>query len=759
MVLAPDPDTGTAAVWATRQVDSLKALGVEVDIYIFRRRRSPRGLLWGGLELRRKAREFQADLVHVHYGAAQALVAVLASPVPVIVSYCGSDLLGHYDPTGRKLWSGRLSHFLSQLSALRALRAIAKSEELRRTLWWPWCRKRCEVIPNGVNLTQFTPMSRAAARAALGWSHDDPVVLFINRRGAWVKDPELARAAYEEAKKSIPSLQCCVVENEPADRIPLFLNAADALLITSRHEGSSNAVKEAMACNLPVISTACGDVPERLEGVRHCHVCSRDPAELGARLAEVIGAGERSDGRRHVAELGMESVARRVLACYETARRPLLASLPAKARAMNGLAVDKKSDSLRILYVTTSLPYAAGEAFIIPEVKELLWRGHNVLLVPRTPDGLVIHEDARPLLEITATQSLFSWEVLTAAFAEFQKNPVKALQTFRLLFRKCKPRALLTNLAVSPKALWLARLAREWEADHIHAHWAMTPSTMAMIASELSGIPWSFTAHRGDIVDSNLLDLKTERASFARFISRSGLDMARSHGLCGREEKARMLHMGVELPNRPKDRPERADGFLIVCPANLLPVKGHTYLIEALAFLKERGVNVSLWIAGQGVLCAWLEKQVEELNLTDRVRFLGQISHTELLRYYEEGRVDAVVLPSIDLGNGLHEGIPVSLMEAMGYGIPVISTTTGGIPELLYGGAGLLVPPQNPLALASAIERLVQEPELRDRLAKAGRRRVEEEFAIEKVMDELVAYIRDTTVSISSSHREVVYTR
>jgi len=108
------------------------------------------------------------------------------------------------------------------------------------------------------------------------------------------------------------------------------------------------------------------------------------------------------------------------------------------------------------------------------------------------------------------------------------------------------------------------------------------------------------------------------------------------------------------------------------------------------------------------------------------------------MRIYEKGEVDVVVLPSTDLGDGVHEGIPVSLMEAMSYGIPVISTTTGGIPELLGSEAGLLVPERDPLALAEAIEHLARDPSLCRRLGESGRRKVREEFSVEKVVDELI---------------------
>ena len=317
-IVAENPGSGAPAVWARRQAESLKSVGIESTTHAFAERRSLGGLWRGAQELRSKIRECGADLVHVHYGASQALVAVLASPKPVVVSFCGSDLLGNYDARGRNTPSGRLSMLLSQLAALRAAGCIAKSEQLRDLLWWPWCRKRCEVIPNGVDLNEFKPMPQSEARALLGWTMDAPVVVFLTRKaGKWVKDPELAQKAYEIARQSVPELVFHVVEGEPADRIPFFLNAADALLLTSRHEGSNNAVKEAMSCNLPVVATACGDVPERLRGVAHSHVCSRDPQELGTRLAQVVAARQRSDGREHLRGLEEENIALKIRQCYE----------------------------------------------------------------------------------------------------------------------------------------------------------------------------------------------------------------------------------------------------------------------------------------------------------------------------------------------------------------------------------------------------------------------------------------------------------
>lgn len=391
---------------------------------------------------------------------------------------------------------------------------------------------------------------------------------------------------------------------------------------------------------------------------------------------------------------------------------------------------------MRLVYVTSSLPFGPGEAFIIPEIQQLQKQGHTVKVVPLYPRGRLIHEAAKELIDSATIQPPISFEVLSAAGKEFLRTPWRALQALRLLITFC-PRHLLKNLSIYPKGLWLAGIARRWGAEHIHAHWAATTASMAMVASETSGIPWSFTAHRWDIVEGNLLARKSAHAKFARFISRSGLEMAFAKGVV--KEKTRVLYLGVQLRqsgSRAELHHSTSRPFRLLCPASLLPVKGHKYLIEAVSLLPE---GVELWLAGDGELRAEIETQVRVLGLTEQVRLLGQLSHEALTRLYAENQVDAVVLPSIDLGGGLHEGIPVSLIEAMSFGIPVISTRTGGIPELLEGGAGLLVPPRDPKALADAIWKLMENPQLYQAIGIAGRTRVQEEFASEHVAARLEA--------------------
>ncbi len=309
------------------------------------------------------------------------------------------------------------------------------------------------------------------------------------------------------------------------------------------------------------------------------------------------------------------------------------------------------------------------------------------------------------------------------------------------IFRGSNWQTVAKNLAVYPKGLWLGGVARSWQADHVHVHWISTPATIGMVASIVSQTPWSCTAHRVDIAMNNLLADKLRHASFTRFISHSGWRMAAALGAPPDEGHAEVIHVGVEVPSEAELPAVHGPRNILLCPGNLYPVKGHRYLIDAVELLRKRGVECKLLVAGSGEMLPDLEAQVERLGLADAVQFLGQRSHSEILAMYREGRAGMVVLPSVDLGNNLHEGIPVALIEAMSYGIPVVGTQTGGIPELLEKDAGLMVHDKDPAALADAIERFIRDPVFRGQCGRSGRQRVCESFDVAAVVSQLLERI------------------
>jgi glycosyltransferase involved in cell wall biosynthesis len=172
------------------------------------------------------------------------------------------------------------------------------------------------VIPCGIDVNRFVPMDREACRRELGWSSDRLVVLFNSNGGDPVKRPALAYAAVEELRRSGVPVELRELRNRPYAEMPTFLNAGDVLLLTSRHEGSPTIVKEALACNLPVVSVDVGDVRQRIEGIAGCFLAEPDAHDLAAKLRMVAEGPRRIEGRREIASLSIESVAEELRAFY-----------------------------------------------------------------------------------------------------------------------------------------------------------------------------------------------------------------------------------------------------------------------------------------------------------------------------------------------------------------------------------------------------------------------------------------------------------
>lgn len=392
---------------------------------------------------------------------------------------------------------------------------------------------------------------------------------------------------------------------------------------------------------------------------------------------------------------------------------------------------------MKLLYVMSSLPFGPKEAFAIPEFRELVRLGHEVLVIPGDQSQEVTHEDAAFLLPfVQRLPDTRSGRVICAA-RYFMRSPVKRIRVLRHLVSSTSISRLRKNASATLSGLCVAEIAEAWGAEHIHGYWASYPATTALIAGEASGIPWSFCAHRADILQNNLLSAKMRSCQFARLISKDGIELMQSLGVPKLAEKAHVLRLGVDVPESTAHAsPTKGDPFTILFPGWLIPRKGQQYMVEAMALLRDRGLELNLEFAGQGQQWEELHDQVEQLGIGDRVQFLGQVPHQELLRRYESGGVQIVVLSS------LHEGVPVSLIEAMAYGVPVVGTAVGGTPELLREGAGQLVTPGDPHELADAIELLVLNPDLREEQARIGRMRVVEEYAAQSAVERLLNLFR-----------------
>jgi glycosyltransferase involved in cell wall biosynthesis len=301
---------GTMAPTA-RQIESIRTLGAHVDVLEVRGVRR-----FKYLQCLPSLRTLlpSADLVHAHFGYCGWLARSQRSK-PVVVSFMGDDLLGTPDVTGHVSPFSRCVVQADRWLAQTADAVIVKSAEMARVV----APVKAHVIPNGVDLQAFVPMDGAAARGLLGWPESRRYVLFAGNPDVPRKGFALARAAATMAARRIAGpLELVPLCRVSPERVPLYMNACGVLLMTSFLEGSPNVVKEAMACNLPVVSVPVGDVPELLADVDGCVICPRDPQDLAAALVRTLRCARRTNGRAALERRGLAlpSVARKVVNVY-----------------------------------------------------------------------------------------------------------------------------------------------------------------------------------------------------------------------------------------------------------------------------------------------------------------------------------------------------------------------------------------------------------------------------------------------------------
>lgn len=384
-----------------------------------------------------------------------------------------------------------------------------------------------------------------------------------------------------------------------------------------------------------------------------------------------------------------------------------------------------------------------SETFVLFEIVELRRLGVRVELFPLIHEHPgVVHPEAAALDREAHHMRLASREVLGAQLHWLRRAPRRYLRIWWEAVRGNlrSPGFLARTLYVIPKAAAFARRMEQLGVEHIHAHFATHPTLAAWAASELSGIPYSFTAHAHDLyVDRSMLGEKLRRASFARTISEHNRRLLER--LYGPEASARthVIHCGVDVKAFEGRGPDR-DGpeFTIVCVASMKEYKGHRYLLEALAAMAASGQRFRCLLVGDGELRPEIVRRVAQPDLADSVTVCGDLP-AERVRTLLAG-ADAAVLASVVEETGKMEGIPVFLMEAMAAGLPVVATQISGIAELVEDGvSGLLVPERDPAALAAALSRIAGDPELRRRFGRAGHDRVRDSFELTRT----VAALRD----------------
>ncbi|MGB5080734.1 MAG: glycosyltransferase [Burkholderiales bacterium] len=449
------------------------------------------------------------------------------------------------------------------------------------------------------------------------------------------------------------------------------------------------------------------------------------------------------------------------------ARGPARADRSVEPRPMPDLAAVPSNDAGELGFVLMGFP-RLSETFITHEIHLLEQLGFRLRLfavkrgdMDKTHD--VVGRIRAPLSYLPEVTSLSGTNLIAWLW---RNGPRYAAAHARLL--KKKPRAYLATLGLAVAMSWKYRHSRfarprkvfikeflqaghiAWQVieagtvRHLHGHFCHGATTITWMASRLTGVPFSFTAHAKDIyqTDQNPGDLLACKLKAARFVATcTGANadhLARRFPDCGRVHR---VYHGLDTDYFAPAARERAGDSVpqILAVGRFVEKKGFGYLVEACALLKARGERFRCLMIGEsGDQSGSIRRRISELGLEDTVRMHGAVTHGALRRLYRASHIFS--LPCLVAADGDRDGIPNVLAEAMACGLAVVTTAVSGIPELVRDRIdGSIVPERDAQALAAALQQLLQDRALRRRLGEGGRERVCEVFDSRKTTLQLKA--------------------
>jgi len=403
-----------------------------------------------------------------------------------------------------------------------------------------------------------------------------------------------------------------------------------------------------------------------------------------------------------------------------------------------------------IAYTMSRFPKLT-ETFVLYEMLELRRKGFRVVVMPlRLEKESATHPEVGETDGDLFPASLLSWRTWAINLKWMLRHP---LRYFSTAWRATASafgghiKWFFGAIIYFPKAVVFSDNVRRIGVTHIHAHFVSHPAMVAWMMHRLCGVSYSFTAHGTDLhVDQHMLREKTRAAALAVTISDYNVRFIAER--CGEQtaEKFKVIRCGTDLTVfKPREKPKAPGApFEILCVASFRPCKGHGILIDACAQLRERGVDFRCRLIGYGRLEQDIARRIHERDIEKQIIIEGPKPRPEVIRML--GEADALTLTSIQTPRGSREGIPVALMEGMACGLPVVASHISGIPELVEDDiSGLLFTPGDAAAAADALERLAGDRDLRIRMGRLARKRVEKSFDLVKNAHQLAEQIHSKT--------------
>jgi glycosyltransferase involved in cell wall biosynthesis len=400
------------------------------------------------------------------------------------------------------------------------------------------------------------------------------------------------------------------------------------------------------------------------------------------------------------------------------------------------LAAAVMEANLKVAYLLHRFP-VLSETFIMRELYWIRQQGIDVTIFSLMPANTrIMHDQAAELLPLTQYSPYFSWEILRAQWHFVRRSPLRYLRAFATAIGQAlrEPLVMARALLLFPKSVYFAQQIQERGIEHIHTHFVWLGSIAASVAAELLDMPVTICPHAFDLFLRNPHDVREGLKAASQVVTISEYNRAFIAELCPfiRREEIEVIHCGVDTDHfQPGNQAHVGNQLRILSVGRLVETKGIGYVIEACKLLVERGLSLRCQIVGDGPLRAALQARIDQYDLQEHVTLRGALSQSDLLPLIQSSGVFA--LPATRASSGDQDGIPVSLMEAMACGLPVVTTSLSGIPELVIDGeTGLLVQQHNAVDLANALERLASDEELRTRLGTQARRMIVDHFQLQR---------------------------
>ena len=727
---------------------------------------------------RMAAREWRPDIVYERYALSSVAGSLLARRIgkPHVVEV--NAPLADEEERHRGLGLAHLTRRLERWVLRRADLVIVVSPALREHALRQGVRpERIRVVPNGVDTRLFHPSRDGARiRGRLGLDGDF-VVGFSGTLRPWHGVGHLVRAlasAVDDksagmgaghrvgagAGTTSPSMKLLVMGDGPereslealarehgvADRVLFlgalpheevgdYLAACDVLCAPyGRLDDfyfSPIKIAEYRACGRPVIASGVGHLKQDLSEAKGAILTEPgDEAAIARALSALAGDPERrrSLGRAAASSVWTWSDVARVTLCAAAEARTWRWGWPS-------------TRPLTVGYVVKMFP-RFSEMFILNEVLELERAGVRVVVFSMKPPAESVRQPGvdRVRAPVIVLPERASRARLAASHLWcFLRRPWRYARTAAFVRRRGSESTRIKFL----HAAVLAHEARRLGVQHLHAHFATAPARQAKLASMLSGVPFSFTAHAKDLFWSgnahrtgHKLKHAIRSASFVVAISEHNRTFMETLGFHVPRGRIATIYNGLDLEawafQRPEGRPAArpAEPPLVLAVGRLVEKKGFAVLLEAVSILADRGIRCRCWIAGEGPERERLSSLIRRSHLKGVARLLGAVRQDRLAADLYT-RAHALAQPCIVARDGDQDGIPTVILEAMAIGLPVVATPVSGITEAVRDGeSGLLVPPGDPRLLADALARVLADDSLAARFAHNARRVIEERFSL-----------------------------